>query len=135
MNLALCAGFLTATVLLYSWAYGAFRNENSSLKSSSMNETLAVSVCVALTGLLALTIAFGIASAIAFKATLAEMNAVYLAAIAVCIAMCVLLPRRIRSHASAGHDNPTGSAPTGSVSSFPGKVAGKKSTSKFRKAA
>ncbi|WP_425406120.1 hypothetical protein [Hwanghaeella sp.] len=139
MNLAISAGFLTATVLLYSWARLAFNSENSTFKQSSMAETIAVATCVALTGLIALTLAFAITAGIGFKQTIADLTLVHLGAIAICAVICWFVPRLISKRAHAASDNPTGSAPEGAVSSFPGKGRGKKPAGsrpdKYRKAA
>lgn len=120
MDLAIGAGFLAASVLLFSWAYAAFRNENSTFKGIRNSDTIAVGVSVTLTGLIALTLAFFISAGIRFEHTLAEMNALYLGIIAVSAAMCWFLPRHIRGRMRSGNDHPTGSAPDGTVSSFPG---------------
>lgn len=134
MNLAIGAGLLTATVLLYSWAYGVFRNEKSSFRLTKTGETVAVATCVTLTGLIALTLAFVLSAGIQYRETIAELTAVHLGVIAVSAALCWFLPRRIMAQTRAGNDSPDGEAPEGSVSAFPGGGRGKKKAAGSRSA-
>lgn len=126
MNLALGAGFLTVTVLLFSWAYGTFRTANPIPESTNVNEFVVVTLSVILTGLFAMTCAFAVATALEFTATMAELDAVYISVIAVCAALCWFLPNRIIAYARSGQKSPTGTSPEGTVSTFPAKGGGRK---------
>ncbi len=126
MNLALGVGFLTATVLLYSWTYGTYRTTNPIPESTAVNEFMVVSLSVIMTGLFALTCAFVIAAALQFDATVAELDAVYGTVVAVCAALCWFLPSRIIAYARSGQKTPGGTSPKGKVSTFPASGSGGK---------
>lgn len=108
MDLALFAGFLTATVLLYSWAYGVFHNTNPNAVNAGRSETKASAVSIAITGLLTAALAFGISAAVHIDAAIADLNTPYLAEIVICAALLFLLPKRLMARARVGHGSPAG---------------------------
>ncbi len=113
MTLALCAGFLTATVLFYAWTYGAFRNTDQNLNEDTWGEAKASAAAIILTGLFTATSALAIAAAVDIDAAMADIDAVTIGVIAVCAVLLWLLPRRLSARKSGvGQSGP---APDGTV--------------------
>jgi len=113
MTLALCAGFLTATVLFYAWTYGAFRNTDQNLNDDSLGEAKASAAAIVLTGLFTATSALAIAAAVEINATIADLDAVTIGVIAVCAVLLWFLPRRLSTRKSGA--NQGGPSPDGTV--------------------
>lgn len=113
MTLALCAGFLTATVLFYAWSYGAFRNTDQNLVEDAWGEAKASAASIVVTALMTATCAFAISASLDVASTIASLNAVTFGVIAVCAALLWFLPRRLLKHA-AGADR-SGPSPDGTV--------------------
>jgi hypothetical protein len=137
MTLALCAGFLTATVLFYAWSYGAFRNTNQNLNDDVWGEAKASASSIVVTGLFTATSALAIAAAVEVDTAIADLNAVTIGVIALCAALLWFLPRRLLSrNAGANQDGPS---PDGTILTLrtgtPGTKPGKVKPAKTRKAA
>lgn len=137
MTLALFAGFLTATVLFYTWSYGSLRNTDQNLNEDAWGEAKASAASIVVTTLFTATSALAIAAAVEIDTTIADLNVETIGVIAICAALLWFLPRRLLTrNAGANHDAPS---PDGTILTLRtgtrGTKHGKARPAKTRKAA